>query len=458
MTTGHDTAPVGMMMRQPTRRALLAGLAAMPLIGAATDEAPPAVILIRNVQLFDGTGSARQPRNVRVVGNRIDAISAGDIPVPAGATIIDGAGQTLMPGLTDAHWHMSAVKGAPWMGSDDAVAIALVFKDAGRQLLRGFTTVRDTAGSVFGVKNAIDRGIMPGPRCYPSGAAISQTSGHGDPGPIDELPVTLGGDVSRNQRLGMTAIANGVPEVLAATRQQFKRGASQIKIMAGGGVTSDHDPIDTLQYTPEEMRAIVAVATDWGSYACAHAYTPGGVRRCLEAGVLSIEHGHAIDDRTAALMAEKGAWLSTQPFETGDNVLTPEQLVKADESIGPGGWQNSVKLAKKHGVRIAFGTDLFSRTTTSRTENSMLPRLGAIFPNAEVLRMATSGNCSLFAQSGKRDPYRAAPLGVLKPGAWADMLLIRGNPLDDLRLIEDYERNMLVIIKDGVIHKNLMPA
>lgn len=447
-----------LLASSPTRRALLGGLAALPLLGAGGGEGAPPVILIRNVQLFDGTGSPRQSRNVRVAGDRIDAVSAGDIPVPAGATIIDGAGQTLMPGLTDAHWHMAAVKGVPWMGSDDGLAIALILKDAERQLMRGFTTVRDTAGSVFGVKAAIDRGIVPGPRCYPSGAAISQTSGHGDPGPIDELPVTLGGDVSRNQRLGMTAIANGVPEVLAATRQQFKRGASQVKIMAGGGVTSDHDPIDTVQFTPEEMRAIVQVAADWGSYACAHAYTPAGVRRCLEAGVLSIEHGHAIDDRTAALMAEKGAWLSSQPFERGDNILTAEQQGKAEESIGSGGWQASVRLARKHGVRLAFGTDLFARTPTSRTENAMLPRLGAIFPNAEVLRIATSGNCALFAQSGKRDPYRGAPLGVIREGAWADMLLVRGNPLEDLRLLEDFDRNLLVIIKDGVIHKNLMPA
>jgi imidazolonepropionase-like amidohydrolase len=174
--------------------------------------------------------------------------------------------------------------------------------------------------------------------------------------------------------------------------------------------------------------------------------------------VLSIEHGHAIDDAAAALMAAKGAWLSTQPFEAGDNILTPEQKEKAEESLGPAGWQTCVRLAKKHGVKVAFGTDLFARTDISRNGNAMLPRLGAVFPNAEVLRMATSGNCSLFARSGKRDTYRAAPLGVVKEGAWADLLLVRGNPLDDLRVLEDYERNLLVIIKDGVIHKNLMPA
>lgn len=324
--------------------------------------------------------------------------------------------------------------------------------------MRGFTTVRDTAGSIFGIRDAIERGIVPGPRCYPSGAAISQTSGHGDFDPVDELPVALGGEPSHLRMAGMTAVANGVPEVLAATRQQFKRGATQIKIMAGGGVTSDHDPIDTLQFTPEELRAIVQAATDWGTYACAHVYTAAGVRRCLDAGVRSIEHGHLIDDATAALMAQKGAWLSTQPFETGDNVLTPDQMEKARESLGTEGWLSSVRLAKKHGVKVAFGTDLFSRTSTSRTENAMLPRLGAVFSNAEVLRIATSGNCELFAQSGKRNPYRAAPLGVVRDGAWADLLLIRGNPLDDLHVLEDYERNMLAIVKGGVVHKNLMAA
>jgi imidazolonepropionase-like amidohydrolase len=443
------------MSMEVSRRTALGGLLAAPLLGGARAADPaPATILIRGAYLFDGTGSTRSPRNVRITGNKIDAVSAGDIPAPAGATVIDGAGQTLMPGLTDAHWHMAAVKGVPWMGPEDPVSVALVFKDAERQLLRGFTTVRDTAGSIFGIRDAIDRGIMPGPRCYPSGAAISQTSGHGDFDPAAELPPTLGGAPSRYRRAGMTMVANGVPEVLAAARQQFKRGATQIKIMAGGGVTSEFDPIDTLQFTPEELRAIVQAASDWGTYACAHVYTAAGVRRCLEAGVLSIEHGHLIDDATAALMAAKGAWLSTQPFETGDNILSPAQLEKAHESLGDAGWRSSVGLAKKHGVKVAFGTDLFARTTESRTENAMLPRLGAIFSNSEVLRIATSGNCALFAQSGRRNPYRGAPLGVVREGAWADLLLVRGNPLDDLRLLEDHARNLLLIVKDGVIHKN----
>ena len=442
----------------PTRRAAIGAIVAMPLFGMAAAEFPASTILIRNAMVFDGIGSTRVARNVRIADGRIDVVSRDEIPLPPGGAVIDAAGQTLMPGLTDAHWHMAAVRGVPWMGPEDPVSVALVFKDAERQLLRGFTTVRDTAGSIFGIRDAIDRGIVPGPRCFPSGAAISQTSGHGDFDPADELPPTLGGAPSRFRRAGMTAVANGVPEVLAATRQQFKRGATQIKIMAGGGVTSDFDPIDTLQFTPEELRAIVGAATDWGTYACAHVYTAAGIRRCLDAGVLSIEHGHLLDDATAALMAQKGAWLSTQPFESGDNQLTQEQKAKAADSLGSGGWQSSVRLAKKHGIKVAFGTDLFARTTGSRTENTMLPRLGTVFPNAEVLRMATSGNCALFARSGRRNPYRAAPLGVVNEGAWADLLLVRGNPLDDLRLLEDHARNLLLIVKNGVVHKNILPA
>jgi len=441
-----------------TRRGVIAGAAGISMVAMAGGSvaAEPTTILIRNVHLFDGSGSALVPRNVRITGDRISAVSSGDIPVPAGATVIDGAGNTLMPGLTDAHWHMSAVGGAPWTGFDDALSIAMAFQDAEYQLMRGFTTVRDTGGPVFGIKAAIDRGVMPGPRCFPCGAAISQISGHGDPDPAEALPVALGGEPSHYQRVGFTAVANGVPECLAATRLQFKRGATQIKIMAGGGVTSDHDPIDTLQFTPEEMRAIVQAATDWGSYVCAHVYTPAGIRRCLEAGVLSIEHGHSIDDAAAAMMAARGAWLSTQPFEKGDNQLGPEQLAKAEESIGTEGWIASVRLAKKHGVKLAFGTDLFSRSRTSRTENEMLPRLGRVYSNAEVLRMATSGNCALFERAGKRNTYRAAPLGVLREGAWADMLLVRGNPLEKLELLADHERNLLTIVKNGTVYKNLL--
>lgn len=440
------------------RRGVIAGMAGLPLsaMAAYAVSAEPPTLLIKNVQLFDGMSGRLTSCNVRVTGDRISAIAAGDIPVPAGSTTIDGAGNTLMPGLTDAHWHMAAVRGAPWDGADDALSIAMVLKDAEYQLMRGFTTVRDTGGLVFGIKAAIDRGIAPGPRCFPSGAAISQTSGHGDPELASTVPAMMGGEPSHRQQIGFTAVADGVPGVLAAVRQQFKRGATQIKVMAGGGVTSDFDPIDTLQYTFEEMRAIVQAASDWGTYACAHVYTPSGIRRCLDAGIISIEHGHAIDDATAAMMAAKGAWLSTQPFERGDNMLTPEQLAKADESIGAEGWIASARLAKKHGVKVAFGTDLFSRTRTSRTENEMLPRLARCFSNAEVLRIVTSGNCALFERSGKRNTYRAAPLGVVKEGAWADMLIVRGNPLQNIELLADHKQNLLAIIKNGVIYKNLL--
>lgn len=439
------------------RRGLLAGAGGFSLLGVSALAQTQPSYIFRNVFVFDGAGGARLPRNVRVTGTRIDAISTGDIPARDGVTVIDGQGHTLMPGLSDAHNHMGDVKGSPTLGSDDGFAVAMVLRDAEAQLLRGFTTVRDLADLVFGVKRAIDNGVSPGPRVYSSGAPISQTSGHGDFGAADDVPVALGGAPHRASAKGMMAVADGVPGVLAATRLQLKRGASQIKIMAGGGVTSPHDPIDVTQYTAEEMRAIVQAASDWGTYVTAHAYTVAAVRRCIDAGVRCIEHGHSIDDKTAALMAEKDVWLSTQPFQLSDFPLTPEMRAKAQEAV-TGGWQASVKLAKKHGVKVAFGTDIGNRTPESRFGNLLLPRLGEIYSNAEVLRIATAGNAELFALSGMRNPYRAAALGVIREGAWADMVLVRGNPLEDLRLISDPARNMLVVMKDGVIYKNMLPA
>jgi imidazolonepropionase-like amidohydrolase len=209
--------------------------------------------------------------------------------------------------------------------------------------MRGFTTIRDTGGPTFGLKQAIDSGVIPGPRVYPSGALISQTAGHGDFGSAYDRPVAIGGRPSRFEEIGAFTVANGVPEVEAAVRMQLKRGASQIKLALGGGVISDSDPIDTLQYTPEEIRAAVQVTSDWGTYVCVHVYTVPGIRRAIDAGVRSIEHGHMADEATIKLMADKGVWLSLQPFEAGDNPLTPAQLKKAEPTSH---WDRVAALAK----------------------------------------------------------------------------------------------------------------
>jgi imidazolonepropionase-like amidohydrolase len=339
--------------------------------------------------------------------------------------------------------------------ADPGLMYANAVAEADRTLLRGFTTVRDTGGPTFGLKAAIDAGVIPGPRVYPSGALISQTSGHGDFAPPYAKPKALDGHLSHLEELGAFSVADGVPQVMAAVREQLKKGASQIKIAAGGGVISDFDPVDSLQYTPEEMRAAVQTANDWGTYVAAHVYTVAGIRRALDAGVLSIEHGHLADEATVRLMAEKGAWLSIQTFEPGDNPLSPEQFAKAKVMVGT--WKRVLQWAKKYNTKVAFGTDLLFAPAGTKNQNLLLTRLAQVYSPVEVLKIATSGNCTLFAMSGPRNPYKEAPLGVLQEGAWADMLLVEGDPTQDINVLADPERNFVVIIKDGRVYKNTLP-
>jgi imidazolonepropionase-like amidohydrolase len=414
-------------------------------------------ILINNVRIFDGVSDAVKRGNLLIAGSKIKRISSDPITAPAGSTIIDGGGRVLMPGLTDAHWHMTVAANTMdnLQQADTGLMYANTVAEARRTLLRGFTAIRDMAGPMFGIKTAIDRGVVPGPRVYPSGALISQTAGHGDFAPPYARPFTIGGQPSHLEKIGFFAVANGVPEVLAAVRQQFKKGASQIKLTLGGGVISETDPIDTLQFTPQEIKAAVQATSDWGTYVAAHVYTSVGIRRALDAGVRSIEHGQLADKATVKLIAKKGAWLSIQPFEPGDNPLTPEQIKKAMPMLGA--WQRVLRWAKQYGVKVAFGTDLLFQPDGADRQNVMLTRLAKIYSNVEVLKIATSGNSKLFALSGARDPYKEARLGILQKGAWADMLLVNGDHTEDIIVLKDFKRNFVVIIKNGKIYKNILP-
>lgn len=417
----------------------------------------PAAILITDVRIFDGVGDVLQPGNLLVVGETIRRIASAPIEPPPGAEIIDGGGRVLMPGLTDAHWHMTVAANTldDFRAADAGLMYAHTVAEAHRTLLRGFTTVRDMAGPTFGIKAAIDAGAIPGPRVYPSGALISQTAGHGDFAPLYTFPKVLDGPRSHLEALGLFTVADGVPEVRGAVRMELKKGASQIKLAAGGGVISDFDPIDSVQYDPDELKAAVATANDWGTYVAVHVYTAAGIRRALEAGVRSIEHGHLADEATVKLIADKGAWLSTQPFELGDQPLPPEKAAKMKRVFGA--WERVLGWAKKYHVKVAFGTDVFFDAAGTRRENSMLTRLAKVYSNVEVLKIATSGNCELFALSGPRNPYKQAKLGALQEGAWADMLLVDGDPTVDIGVLADPDRNFRVIIKNGAIYKNTLP-
>jgi imidazolonepropionase-like amidohydrolase len=444
-----------------SRRTLLG---ALPFVGTSlprlvcADAAPSAATLFQNVRIFDGRRDALSvPSNVLVKRNVIERISAQPIAAEAGMTIVDGDGRTLMPGLIDNHWHAFLVRPTPAQAMGDLTFNTLAAGDeATDTLMRGFTTVRDLGGPVFGLKRAIDAGIVTGPRIYPSGAMITVTSGHGDFRQFSDLPRTIGGMPTRMEQIGGSSIADSPDEVRVRVREQLMQGASQIKLTAGGGVSSPHSPLDVTTFTEAELRAAVEAADNWGTYVAVHAFTTAAVQRAVAAGVKCIEHGFLMDEATAELIAEKGVWLSLQPLPDELRQGFPEGSVeraKADE-VWPS-IARAYELAKKHKIKTAWGTDvLFSRALAQR-QGAILASLVRWYTPAEALAMATGTNGELLALSGKRNPY-PGKLGVVEEGALADLLILEGNPLENINLIADPANNLKVIMKDGAIYKNTL--
>jgi imidazolonepropionase-like amidohydrolase len=417
--------------------------------------------LFQNVRIFDGRSSALSAASdVLIRDNVIERISATPITLPsnAGVKVIAGNGRVLMPGLIDMHWHAMLVRPTPAMlfSSDSGYFNLLAGVEATSTLMRGFTTIRDLGGPAFSLKRAIDEGMLPGPRIYPSGAVITVTSGHGDFRQLSDLPRTIGGLLSRVEQLGASMIADSPDEVRMRVREQLMQGASQIKLTAGGGVASPFSPLDVSTFTEAELRAAVEAAENWGTYVCTHAYTPITIRRSIAAGVKCIEHGHLLDEATARLMAEKGIWLSTQPFldVAAASALGPAEQAKMRQVIT--GTERLYGLARKYGIKTAFGTDVLFSERLAERQGAMLADLTRWYTAAEALIMATSTNAELLSLSGLRNPYPGR-LGVVEAGALADLLLVDGNPLEDIRLVADPGRNFLVIMKDGRIYKNTLP-
>ncbi|MGV0778556.1 metal-dependent hydrolase family protein [Mycolicibacterium elephantis] len=411
-------------------------------------------LLIKNVEIFDGLSDRATSGHVLIEGRTIAAVDTSPISED-GATVIDGNGRTLMPGMTDAHVHLVGMANALIdfvMGSQTQLA-AMSLAKAKDVVLRGFTTVRDMAGDTAGLKKVIDDGLAVGPRIYPSQAAVSQTAGHGDFGWVYQTPTALGGKQSRAEEIGFMRVADGPERVLAAVREQLKLGASQIKLMAGGGAASLYDPLYTLQFTEAELRAAVMAAEDYGTYVATHVYNVAGIRRAVDAGVKSIEHGHLADEATIALLAERGVWLSMQPFEEHDHLFISEDSAAKNREIC-GGTVQVYEWAKKHGVKTAWGTDLLFEPDKNARQSDMMVRLSEYFTNVEALKMVTSGNAELFRLAGERDPYKSARLGEVAKGAWADLLLVDGDPLTDLSVLGDSGKNLALIVKDGTVIKN----
>lgn len=454
------------MEKKLSRRNLLKAAAAtltvsaLGMTGAAFAQTPSKAILLTNVKIFDGTTAKLiEGQNVLVEGNFIKAL-VGVQETVADADVIDCGGRTLMPGMIEAHWHsiLAGISQMAAMTADIPYVHLVAAQEAERTVLRGFTTVRDVGGPSFALKRVIDEGGVVGPRIYPSGAMISQTSGHGDFRMRTDLPRSAQSDLSVAERAGISAIADGEAEVLRRVREQLMLGASQIKIMGGGGVSSSYDPIDGIQFTEAETKAAVAAASDWGTYVCIHTYTSAGIQRALDCGVKSIEHGQLADEETVKRIVDADAWWSIQPFLSDEDANPKSDPVQRQQQQQiSDGTVRAIELGRKYKVKMALGTDILFNPKGTATQGRQLAKFARWYDNAEVLRMLTSGNADLVALSGPRNPY-PAKLGRIEAGTYADILVLDGNPLDDISLIADPDRTMKLIMKDGRIHKNTLSA
>ncbi|MDE0457418.1 MAG: amidohydrolase family protein [Chromatiales bacterium] len=403
--------------------------------------------LFRHGRIFDGAGEELlEDVEVLVEGSRIVEVS--DVPIRCGsAEVVDIRGRTLMPGLIDAHYH--AIAASPDLGTIDHMPASLIAQHARANLeaslQRGFTSIRDAGGADYGLARAIDAGLIAGPRLFYSGRALSQTGGHGDFRSYEPEPGVCSCGLGARH---FSTVADGVPEVQRAAREELRRGATQIKIMASGGVASPSDPITNLQYSEDEIRAAVWEAHSWGTYVMAHVYTPQAIRRCIEYGVRSVEHANLIDAETAAFAAERGAFvvptLATYESSARRGAALGFPKVSLDKlgavrEVGVA----ALEILRGAGVKIGFGTDLLGAMHDDQlTEFEIRSR---VLPNVEVLRQATSGNAELLERSGE--------LGTVAPGALADLLVVDGDPVADLGVLSGQGERVSLIMKGGRVCK-----
>ena len=430
---------------------LLSGLA-----GAEQVEDQPKQVLFKNVNIFDGKNEKlKMGRDVLIEGNLIKQIGKG-LEAGNGASVVEGNGRTLMPGLIEMHTHLMFRYGVAVMRSDfDAQAAgAAAMETLQLYMQMGYTTVRDVGGNSLGLARNVAAGRLKGPRIYSSGGAISPISGHNDLAMFSEAP---GEDVFT--RRGDTHLISGPVEARKATRKLIRGGASQIKIMVGGGVASDFDPLYADTMSEDEIRAIVDAAADFGTYACAHAYTDSSINRVLDAGGRCIEHGFLASEETILRMKELSAVMSLQPYAAVEIFKEPEKLAGFNaENIRKArkvrdGADNMLQLVAKHKVETFAGADLWQEGVITKTPEDMVLRK-RWFKDVEILRQNTSYAAKWLAKSGTKNPYREGPLGVIDVGAYADMLLVEGNPVNDVNILADWENNIRMIMKGGEIYKN----
>jgi imidazolonepropionase-like amidohydrolase len=446
----------------------------LPVSAAETEALPQ--ILFKNVNIFNGTeDKLYQNHHVLVKGNKIERISSQPIQA-TGAEEIDGSGKTLMPGLIDGHAHVminahfDTVEKDMDLGDINLRSVRVME----RFLMDGFTSVRDMGGPAFALKRNIENGRFPGPRLYPSGGFISQTSGHGDFRDRADggFSIRDTGDLSNFERMGIGSVADGVPEVQKAVRLNLRNGATQIKIMAGGGGSSRFDPIDTTQYSKEEVCAAVEAAADWGTYVAAHVFNDRAVNRLLDCGVKTFEHAFFINDETMQRIADEGGYVVPQMWglspDLAKNPLMPADKIPLVKALGEQFADYGLKLLKNN-VKVVFASDYVGVPEDAERARryEIWWRAEKFGSNFEVLKQMTSTAGEMLALSGPRNPANGK-LGVVEVGALADMILVDGNPLEDITTIggtdawfdadPEYKQieTLKVIMKDGVVYKNTL--
>ena len=410
--------------------------------------------VVTNASLLDpAAGQTRGGASVRVEGDRIVEVAEDGAPLSHGddLRVIDAGGRTLMPGLIDAHVHAAITTmdlGAMARRSLTRIGIeARTILE--RMLRRGYTTVRDAGGLDAGVQEALRLGLIQGPRVFRSGRVLSQTGGHGDVSPASDNPHIGSCTITTSM---FSHVADGVDAVRRAAREELKGGVDQIKVMAGGGVATPTDPIDMVQYTEEEIRVAVTEAASRRTYAFAHAYVPEAITRAVRAGVRSIEHGNLIDAASAGVMAEHGCYLVPtlvvyeQVAQFGRALKFPEaSLAKLDHVLVAG--RASIDVASAAGVELGFGTDLLGETHDAQSRELTLR--AQVQAPSEVIRSATTVNAALLGRSGE--------LGVVAPGALADLLLVDGDPLGDIGVLGGQGERLDLIVRAGEIVVDRLP-
>jgi imidazolonepropionase-like amidohydrolase len=400
-------------------------------------------MLLRGGAVLDVDAGMLWRADVLLEGRRIAAVGPG---LAAGdARVVELGGRTVMPGLIDCHVHVCADGMVSYPTLFPSLVTARAAQLLNETLLRGFTTIRDMGGADAGLRRAVEDGLFAGPRMFVSGRPLSQTGGHGDMrNPADACPAC-----ALRAEANMMVVADGVDGVRRAAREEIRRGVDQIKIMASGGVSSPADPVDYDQYALDEIAAVVDEAARAGKYVAAHAYTPTAITRAVGSGVRTIEHGNFLDEAAAALMAARGAILVPtlvvyrrvvqHAAEVG---ISAFHLEKAREVLATGA--RSLEIAQRAGVRMALGTDLFRAPKQYQAEE-LLIRAEAL-PATEVLRQATIHGAEVVRMQGR--------LGRVAEGYLADLLVVDGDPLADLRVLQDQGAHIAMIIKDGAFVKD----